>query len=93
MQGHTEKVFQLQFDEFQIVSSSNDDTIMIWEFLKYTPPERVIADFLRMPISNEFIANFKFLWKFRFILDPLLKQVPKNDDTIPIAKQFVNLKI
>jgi len=26
-------VFRLQFDEFQIVSSSHDDTILIWDFL------------------------------------------------------------
>lgn len=26
-------MFRLQFDEFQIVSSSHDDTILIWDFL------------------------------------------------------------
>uniref|UniRef100_A0A914RX65 WD_REPEATS_REGION domain-containing protein n=1 Tax=Parascaris equorum TaxID=6256 RepID=A0A914RX65_PAREQ len=30
---HTGRVFRLQFDEFQIVSSSHDDTILIWDFL------------------------------------------------------------
>lgn len=25
----------MQFDEFQIVSSSHDDTILIWDFLNY----------------------------------------------------------
>jgi len=30
-------VFRLQFDEFQIVSSSHDDTILIWDFLNYNP--------------------------------------------------------
>lgn len=25
-------MFRLQFDEFQIVSSSHDDTILIWDF-------------------------------------------------------------
>lgn len=30
-------MFRLQFDEFQIVSSSHDDTILIWDFLNYTP--------------------------------------------------------
>lgn len=30
---HTGRVFRLQFDEFQIVSSSHDDTILIWNFL------------------------------------------------------------
>lgn len=41
IQEHTGRVFRLQFDEFQIVSSSHDDTILIWDFLNYTPPERV----------------------------------------------------
>ncbi|VDN56857.1 unnamed protein product [Dracunculus medinensis] len=30
---HTGRVFRLQFDEFQIVSSSHDDTILIWDFM------------------------------------------------------------
>lgn len=30
---HTGRVFRLQFDDFQIVSSSHDDTILIWDFL------------------------------------------------------------
>jgi F-box and WD-40 domain protein 1/11 len=38
-QEHTGRVFRLQFDEFQIVSSSHDDTILIWDFLNCTPPE------------------------------------------------------
>ncbi|XP_029466086.1 F-box/WD repeat-containing protein 1A isoform X4 [Rhinatrema bivittatum] len=32
-QEHSGRVFRLQFDEFQIVSSSHDDTILIWDFL------------------------------------------------------------
>lgn len=36
MQEHTGRVFRLQFDEFQIVSSSHDDTILIWDFLNYS---------------------------------------------------------
>lgn len=32
-QEHTGRVFRLQFDEFQIISSSHDDTILIWDFL------------------------------------------------------------
>ena len=32
-QEHTRRVFRLQFDDFQIVSSSHDDTILIWDFL------------------------------------------------------------
>lgn len=35
LQEHTGRVFRLQFDEFQIVSSSHDDTILIWDFLNY----------------------------------------------------------
>jgi F-box and WD-40 domain protein 1/11 len=31
---HTGKVLRLQFDEFQIVSSSIDGTILIWNFLR-----------------------------------------------------------
>lgn len=29
---HTGRVFRLQFDDFQIVSSSHDDSILIWDF-------------------------------------------------------------
>lgn len=32
-------MFRLQFDEFQIVSSSHDDTILIWDFLNVPIPE------------------------------------------------------
>ena len=32
-QEHTGRVFRLQFDDFQIISSSHDDTILIWDFL------------------------------------------------------------
>jgi hypothetical protein len=38
-QKHTGRVFRLQFDEFQIVSSSHDDTILIWDFLNFEQPE------------------------------------------------------
>lgn len=30
----------MQFDEFQIVSSSHDDTIIIWNYLNSTPANR-----------------------------------------------------
>ena len=30
-------MFRLQFDDFQIVSSSHDDTILIWDFLDLPP--------------------------------------------------------
>lgn len=35
---HTGRVFRLQFDDFQIVSSSHDDTILIWDFLSPESP-------------------------------------------------------
>uniref|UniRef100_A0A2K6DFP5 F-box domain-containing protein n=1 Tax=Macaca nemestrina TaxID=9545 RepID=A0A2K6DFP5_MACNE len=34
---HSGRVFQLQFDEFQIISSSHDDTVLIWDFLNVPP--------------------------------------------------------
>ncbi|MPC76509.1 F-box/WD repeat-containing protein 11 [Portunus trituberculatus] len=36
---HSGRVFRLQFDEFQIVSSSHDDTILIWDFLNCSPSD------------------------------------------------------
>merc|ERR1719326_2549590 len=36
---HSGRVFRLQFDEFQIVSSSHDDTILIWDFLNGLPSD------------------------------------------------------
>ena len=33
-QEHSGRVFRLQFDELQIVSSSHDNTILIWDFLE-----------------------------------------------------------
>ena len=38
-QEHSGRVFRLQFDEFQIVSSSHDDTILIWDFLNVSQSE------------------------------------------------------
>lgn len=43
VQEHTGRVFRLQFDEFQIVSSSHDDTILIWDFLNYSPQDGTSA--------------------------------------------------
>lgn len=40
LQEHTGRVFRLQFDEFQIVSSSHDDTILIWDFLDSVPESK-----------------------------------------------------
>uniref|UniRef100_A0A8C5XIU0 F-box domain-containing protein n=1 Tax=Microcebus murinus TaxID=30608 RepID=A0A8C5XIU0_MICMU len=34
---HSGRVFRLQFDEFQIISSSHDNTILIWDFLNVPP--------------------------------------------------------
>ena len=45
-QEHTGRVFRLQFDEFQIVSSSHDDTILIWDFLNCDPLEGSTAEAL-----------------------------------------------
>lgn len=39
LEQHTGRVFRLQFDEFQIVSSSHDDTILIWNFLNVNQPQ------------------------------------------------------
>jgi len=39
MQEHTGRVFRLQFDDFQIVSSSHDDTIIVWDFLDVSSPQ------------------------------------------------------
>ncbi|VEL13570.1 unnamed protein product [Protopolystoma xenopodis] len=36
LQQHTGRVFRLQFDDFQIVSSSHDDNILIWDFVRPT---------------------------------------------------------
>uniref|UniRef100_A0A915KFA7 Uncharacterized protein n=1 Tax=Romanomermis culicivorax TaxID=13658 RepID=A0A915KFA7_ROMCU len=37
---HTGRVFRLQFDDFQLVSSSHDDSILIWDFLNFGRPEQ-----------------------------------------------------
>ena len=39
IQEHNGRVFRLQFDDFQIVSSSHDDTILMWDFLNYSPDQ------------------------------------------------------
>lgn len=60
LQEHTGRVFRLQFDEFQIVSSSHDDTILIWDFLNFTPNE---SNACRTPSrkSQEIQCNFDIL--------------------------------
>lgn len=42
-QEHSGRVFRLQFDEFQIVSSSHDDTILIWDFLEAPAPANCVT--------------------------------------------------
>ena len=42
LQKHTGRVFRLQFDDFQIISSSHDDTILIWDFLNVVAPDPVL---------------------------------------------------
>jgi len=32
---HTDAVYDLKFDDFQVVSCSRDGTILIWDFLNY----------------------------------------------------------
>lgn len=55
-QRHTGRVFRLQFDDFQIVSSSHDDTILIWDFLD-AEGENPQAPVDRGTNINEQIAN------------------------------------
>ena len=38
LKEHTGRVFRLQFDDFQIISSSHDDTILVWDFLDPVAP-------------------------------------------------------
>lgn len=33
--GHTNRVFRVQFDRFKIISSSQDDRILIWDFYEH----------------------------------------------------------
>lgn len=61
---HTGRVFRLQFDEFQIVSSSHDDTILIWDFLSQEPPSASTNSLIRSPSHsynnnsyNNYISN------------------------------------
>ena len=41
---HSGRVFRLQFDDFQIVSSSHDDSILIWDFLDPVAPGPMETD-------------------------------------------------
>ena len=43
-QKHSGSVLSLQFDDFQIVSGSLDDTILIWDFLDPVPPGDMQTD-------------------------------------------------
>jgi len=53
-QEHSGRVFRLQFDEFQIVSSSHDDTILIWDFLRGPAMD---GDAPRSPRTYTYIAK------------------------------------
>jgi len=55
-QEHSGRVFRLQFDEFQIVSSSHDDTILIWDFLS-GPPMDGVGDAPRSPRTYTYVAK------------------------------------
>ena len=50
-QEHTGRVFRLQFDDFQIVSRSHDDTILIWDFLSAEAGTDVFGS-TKMEIEN-----------------------------------------
>lgn len=56
---HTGRVFRLQFDEFQIVSSSHDDTILIWDFLETGANQVVI---LNDDFSRESSSETELIW-------------------------------
>jgi len=56
VQEHSGRVFRLQFDEFQIVSSSHDDTILIWDFLS-GPPMDGVGDAPRSPRTYTYVAK------------------------------------
>jgi len=56
-QEHSGRVFRLQFDEFQIVSSSHDDTILIWDFLSGPPSTDGTGDAPRSPHTYTYVAK------------------------------------
>jgi hypothetical protein len=52
LQEHTGRVFRLQFDEFQIVSSSHDDTILVWDFLNFQPTSTTVNQQQQQHVQN-----------------------------------------
>ena len=50
--GHENRVFRVQFDAFKIVSSSQDDTIRVWDFA-----DDVNAKFARACSANMQLAQ------------------------------------
>lgn len=60
-QEHTGRVFRLQFDEFQIVSSSHDDTILIWDFLNSPPDPKGCGSKETAPRSPSRKFNFRLI--------------------------------
>jgi len=43
-QEHSSIIRSLEFDDFQIISGSRDDSILIWDFLDPIPPGFVQSD-------------------------------------------------
>lgn len=77
-QEHTGRVFRLQFDEFQIVSSSHDDTILIWDFLNYNDTNNSTAG----PSSNNGIMHSSNVTHSNDTLPPLPPGIVYNFDNI-----------
>jgi hypothetical protein len=50
---HTGRVFRLQFDEFQIVSSSHDDTILCFNFLHPESPSLALQQQQASPVLDQ----------------------------------------
>lgn len=50
-------MFRLQFDEFQIVSSSHDDTILIWDFLEPQPESHALDGTLQQTAGPAAVPN------------------------------------
>ena len=53
---HTGRVFRLQFDDFQIISSSHDDSILIWDFLDPKPGLDVFSEH-KMEVEKQISAD------------------------------------
>ena len=49
-------MFRLQFDDFQIISSSHDDSILIWDFLDPKPGPDVFSEH-KMEVEKQMSAD------------------------------------